>query len=402
MEEITLIYVAQVSGTRERPSSVQKKIIDQINGINNAGLNCVGWLFSTDVDKEEKISEKIIIKPLINNFPKWKLFGRYKRKQKQISYIHSELRNVGKGVSFFMRLMMPGKSFTKMIKDLGGRTYLYIPSDILWENYYEFREGLSGSVLSKLLKWYDYLRYSWWQDYYLYAFLTSKVKACVAFTPEFCETIRRRSWRQVVTIYNRDGANASMVKIRTCSIRNGPVKLLFMKGSNSVQRWAGLERLIESIEKKGNNRFELYITGRVLNPEAFKAPFIKLTGHLTDKELHDLVDTVDLGVSNLANYLIKFNETTNLKSRDYFMRGLPYIQANSMPDVDMSQLKTYYLRLPNNDSLLDMDAIFDYAMELRRKTDHPINIRSLAEGILDWNITTAELVKGIRAVEVVI
>jgi hypothetical protein len=148
---------------------------------------------------------------------------------------------------------------------------------------------------------------------------------------------------------------------------------------------------MRSIENQNPERFELYITGNVVEKELYQKPFVKLTGRLSHIELEQLVNEVDLGVSNLANYIIKFNETTNLKSRDYYARGLPFIQANSMPDIDGTSAEEYYLQLPNNDTDIDMQRVYEFAMRMRKDNLHTAKMRQFAEEHLDWKVTVAEL-----------
>ena len=164
-----------------------------------------------------------------------------------------------------------------------------------------------------------------------------------------------------------------------------------MKGSSMQQPWSGLDRLIKSIEDNGADRFKLYITGNVIDEGIYKKPFVKLTGRLSEEDLQNLVNQVDLGVSNLANYMIKFNETTNLKSRDYFARGLPFVQANSMPDVEGTEGDKYYLQLSNDDSIIPMQDIYEFAHKIRKDSEHTKNMRAFAESTLDWKVTVAEL-----------
>jgi hypothetical protein len=174
------------------------------------------------------------------------------------------------------------------------------------------------------------------------------------------------------------------------------VKLIFLKGSATEQRWAGLERLMRSIEAYPQLKFKLYITGNAdKQPERYNKPFVNLTGRLSFEDLDALIDDVDLGVSNLENYLIHFEETTNLKSRDYYSRGLPFIQSNTMPDVEGTEAAEFYLYIPNDDSIIDMQAVFDFAMRMRENQDHPEKMHRFAVEHLDWSITAGELAKEI-------
>jgi hypothetical protein len=89
--------------------------------------------------------------------------------------------------------------------------------------------------------------------------------------------------------------------------------------------------------------------------------------------------------------MIGFNETTNLKSRDYYARGLPFIQANTMPDIDGTDAQRYYLLLPNNDTDIDVQRVYDFALSMRKDKFHAGKMRFFAEKNLDWKVTVAEL-----------
>ena len=169
-----------------------------------------------------------------------------------------------------------------------------------------------------------------------------------------------------------------------------------MKGSSSNQPWSGLTRLIESIKQDNKHRFELYVTGNIVNKEDYQEDFIKLTGRLSNEELINLVNDMDLGVSNLANYLIDFNETTNLKSRDYFARGLPFIQANTMPDIEGTTAQNFYLLLPNDNTIIDMNAVADFAFKMREDKEVSQRMRDFAQQKLDWSVTIKELSQNIH------
>ena len=166
-----------------------------------------------------------------------------------------------------------------------------------------------------------------------------------------------------------------------------------MKGSATSQYWSGLSRLIDSINNGFQQNFELYITGATHGEQMYQQSFVKLVGKLSEENLDALCNEVDLGVSNLANYLIHFNQTTNMKSREYYARGLPFIQSNSMPDIDGLPEEKYFLRLPNNASLIDMNLVRDFALKMRADSNHPKEMRIFAKKQLDWNIKMQELKK---------
>ncbi|NNC82789.1 MAG: hypothetical protein HKN79_04365, partial [Flavobacteriales bacterium] len=205
--------------------------------------------------------------------------------------------------------------------------------------------------------------------------------------------------KAIHSIYNRDGVDTQAVPARNYQVpEREEVRIIFLKGSNQEQKWAGLDRLIQSIEAYPDLPFHLYITGNAdRHPERYGRPFVTLTGRLPFADLEKLIDEVDLGVSNLENYLIHFEETTNLKSRDYFSRGLPFIQSNTMPDIEGTEAAQYYLHIPNDDSIIDMQRVYDFALEMRQKPDHPQKMHDFAVQHLDWNVTVGELADDIKS-----
>jgi hypothetical protein len=294
-----------------------------------------------------------------------------------------------------VRYGSPTLSMFKLLKFFGKKTLLYIPSNIISEPFQEAKHDKFNSLASWALKWIDYFIFSYLFNYYLYLFVLPKLSA-VAFTPEFANMIKKKSLNRATVIYNRDGVDTKAVTPRTYNPSDGAYKLIFLKGSAVQQPWAGLERLVKSIAARPDLKFELYITGRVLNEEDFNYPFVKLTGRLPDEDLEDLINTMDIGVSNLANYMIGFNETTNMKSRDYYARALPFIQSNTMPDVNGTKAEKYYLLVENNDSLINMDRVQNFIQEMKSDMSHITEMSRFAEEQLDWNITVKDLVKSIK------
>ncbi|NNK79988.1 MAG: hypothetical protein HKO93_00695, partial [Flavobacteriales bacterium] len=249
-----------------------------------------------------------------------------------------------------------------------------------------------------LFSWWEHLRY-YQREMKLIKKYLPQLKAVVTFTPEFGRILAKDAKGPINSIYNRDGTDTDSVPPRTCKIREGEeVKLIFLKGSQQEQKWAGLDRLIKSIEAHPDIPIRLYITGNAIDQkERYARPFVTLTGRLPFNELEELIDEVDLGVSNLANYLIHFSETTNLKSRDYYSRGLPFIQSNTMPDVEGTVAANYYLHIPNDATIIDMKKVYDFALRMRSEVDHPKKMHQFAVEQLDWKVTTAELAQEIKS-----
>lgn len=376
-------------------SSVQSKIICQITQLRNNGFDAQGWFFSPSVTEKVMINDFISIHPLTAYKAHRKYFNNYYEKQFYYSQINEFISNNAVDC-IFLRHGASGTEYFKLLEKYADKLFVYIPSNTIGENYAERKHAPKSGLLGLAFRWWEYFRYFYIYEKKLIKKYLPVVKSVVVFTPQFGQILNAGANGKISIIYNRDGADCNSVQMRLPEYKTDKIKLLFMKGSSMQQPWSGLERLMRSIENQNANKFELYITGNVVEKDLYDKPFVKLTGRLSNAELEQLVNEVDLGVSNLANYMIGFNETTNLKSRDYYARGLPFIQANSMPDIDGTPAEDYYLQLPNNDDDIDMQKVYDFAMRMRNDKLHAAKMRQFAEENLDWKVTVAELAASLK------
>jgi len=386
-----LIYVYLGGGKNE--TSVQSKIICQINELNNNSIQTLGYFFTPNVDEIYKLTPLVSLMPLQPYLRNKRFFNNFFETKHFYKQMNDWLKKESNNFDFiFLRHVNANASYFKLLNNFYNRIYLYIPSNSIMENYREVQYAKKASFLSTLFRWIEFYFCFYFYELKLWRNYLSKLKGVVVFTEEFGNILRKKSKEQINIIYNRDGVNCNEIPIRKFNgYSNSKIKLLFMKGSSSNQPWSGLTRLIESIKQDNKNRFELYITGNIVNKEDYQADFIKLTGRLSNEELINLVNEMDLGVSNLANYLIDFNETTNLKSRDYFARGLPFIQANTMPDIEGTIAQSFYLLLPNDNTIIDMNSVAEFALKMREDKDVSQRMRDFAQQNLDWSVTVKEL-----------
>lgn len=390
-----LVYV--FLGGSLKGSSVQHKIICQIEALRQHGIDARGCFFSNSVERETKLDAHVTLYPLKPYTGKHKYFHGFFETQYYYRQIHEFLRSRRDSWDYiFLRHGTSGPSYFALLKEFANRIFLYIPSNSIAENFRERQAAPGNGMVGYAFRWYEYTRYFYLNEKKLIKSVLPRLRAVVVFTEEFGRMLNCMAGGKIRIIYNRDGADCKRIPLRKPQYSGKTIRLLFMKGSSMLQPWAGLDRIIQSIAAHPEIPAELYITGNVIEKERYHFPFVKLTGRLSDADLEQLVNETDLGVSNLANYLIGFDETTNLKSRDYFARGLPFIQANTMPDVEGTEAAAYYLNMPNNSSLIDMQNVYDFAMQMRADTGHPLKMREFAEQHLDWSITVKELADAIR------
>ncbi len=386
-----------IGGGRKK-TSVQRKVVSQIEAMRKNGIDATGYFFSEE-ESEGFIGDFIKIIPFKRTQITNKWFRSYHEADALIKQVAAFVeQNLGDYEILYLRHYRSTFNYVKMLRKYADKLVLYIPSHVIKENFRERQVPENTGLVSVIIKWWEYFRYIYLYEKYVWKFILKKLKAVVVFTEEFAEILRSQAFGSPRIIYNRDGVNCAEVALRELEKTEDPVvKLLFMKGSSLKQSWSGLQRLISSVEGDNKKRFEIYITGSAGNDPEYKKDFVKCVGHLSPEELQLLVNKVDLGISNLANYMIAFNTTSNLKSREYYARGLPFIQANEMPDIDGYEAADCYLQLPNNHLPIDMNLVYDYAMKMRNNPLHAGKMRQFAEEHLDWKVTVAELSEQLKS-----
>lgn len=387
-----VIYI--VIGLGKKRWSISEKVHSQIDELNALGVSTSGYFFSNEVSQKEQLQDNIFCFPLKKNKTR-KYFNSFFQEQDNMLQACEILKKeLPPNAIIYLRYLSAGYGFFSLLKHFGNKIILFIPSNTIRENFIERKFTESLSVGNKIFRWLEYFLFLYMQEQLFYWFHAKRIKVITTFTPEFSEIMRRKIWGNVRFVYNGDGTNTQKVKLRVPVNRGDKVKLLFMKGSSTMQYWSGLSRLIDSINKGYQNKFELYVTGVTHGEKMYQQSFVKLVGKLSEQALDELCNEVDLGVSNLANYLIHFNETTNMKSREYYARGLPFIQSNTMPDITGKEEAKYFLCLPNDASLIDMQKVYDFALKMRADLNHPKEMRIFAKSTLDWSVKMKEL-KGI-------
>lgn len=392
-----LLYI-YIGGHAGR-TSVHRKAVGQIKGLRKGGIQADGFFFH-ELNDDTQIEEGIWLRNIPAYSKKHRFFAPYHKTQFEFGYIAGILEKEHLSYdAIYLRHSGNGPAYQRILDIIGHKTFLFVPSNRIRENYCERLYAERTSLASEVFSWLAYFNF-WYQEKKVMRRYFHKMKAVVAFTPEFSRMLENESSHTVRTIYNRDGVDTVSVPARSPGFKDDKtVSLIFLKGSFAEQKWSGLDRLIESIEAHPHLPFRLYITGNATNKRNhYERPFVELTGRLSDEDLEALIDKMDLGVSNLANYLIHFEETTNLKSRDYFSRGLPFMQSNSMPDIDGSSGENYYLRLPNSSDIIDMQGVYDFAMKMRSSKGHAQEMHAFAENHLDWEVTCGELAESISSI----
>lgn len=171
----------------------------------------------------------------------------------------------------------------------------------------------------------------------------------------------------------------------------------------SMSYWHGYDRLIRSLHAyNGEPTVVLHMVGG--NDGGMLPEWKKLTealqvedrvlfhGKLYGEELSEMFDLCDVGINSLGMYRKGFSVTSELKTREYAARGLPFVCSVEDPVLQHAQ-ETFWFRVSNDDTIPDMQQIVAFAKATRADREHPEKLRAYAQQYMSWEGQYAPLMK---------
>ena len=268
----------------------------------------------------------------------------------------------------YMRLFHNAPKTFRMLRDSGAKIVMEHPT-------YPFANGLTTSLLRRPVFWY-------------------------------CDQVFRKI-EPLLSLYTLIGAPGgdSLNGIPAMNIvngvdvdampvhqprREGPVGLLALA---SMSHWQGYDRLIESLAAyRGEQDVIIHMAGgegdgslaawKKLAQERAVGDQVIFHGEVHGEKLNALAAECDLGVGGLGLYRKKQFQSMTLKLREYMARGLPFVYAVDDPSVPQNE--AFCMRLPNDDSAIDMAQIVDFAKQTRQHAQTPALMRTYAMEHMSW------------------
>jgi len=208
------------------------------------------------------------------------------------------------------------------------------------------------------------------------------------------------------TIIGGDAVDVNSFKLLKLPLVKDDINLVFLKGASTTAEYNGLERVLKSIKLYNSEKnIRLYILGRNLDYEENLRDEIGLTedvvlliGYKSGLELNEFLSKMHIGVSQFGMYKKGLNENSTIKSREYFARGIPFIYGHIDPDLD-EESKEFALEFPNDDSLIDMEKVIEFAEKALGDNELPQKMRKYAEKHLDYSVKMNKLLKEINSLK---
>lgn len=171
----------------------------------------------------------------------------------------------------------------------------------------------------------------------------------------------------IPTIVIPNGINYQNVPIR---------KPIEHKGINVIavalfEAWHGYDRFLDGMikqidtVKKYNINFYLAGKGRILASYRDKVEknglnkYVHFCGELRDKDLDDLYNIADIALDCMGRHRVGLYYNSSLKGKEYCAHGVPIISGIET-ELDSVGDFHYYMRVPADDTLIDMNDVVNY------------------------------------------
>lgn len=167
---------------------------------------------------------------------------------------------------------------------------------------------------------------------------------------------------------------------------------------------AGLRRQLVRIDE---GRIELHFVGpNTTAMEKMKRKVLEgglktsvfFHGAKTGAELDELFDRCHIAVGTLGWHRVNVHQTSNLKSREYMARGIPYVYSGL--DVSVPKGFPHVLEVPATDDPVDSDVLWAFARRVYSNPLHSVEMRRYAERKMNWRQVIQPLVSELHRLTV--
>lgn len=377
---------------------MQTKVLNQIKYLNKAGADCRGVFFSTEVKETTPLNEFVDLIPVEKC--DWRYFRASGQKRKTMQVVLAFAKQNNKNTDFFyFRYPGAGSLLKEFTLKFGNKTIFEHLSIEEFELKLHAKENPFGLKPSQLFSWIEYSALPLWREKLFGKYIRKNAKLAICNSQEIADFQNKKSGGVYKCMIGGDAVEVDKIPLTLRPEFKEELRMVFLKGASTNADFNGLDRLIESIAKyKGDISIKLFILGHQLQEELKMVSMLGIENKIIllppkkGQELYDFLTDIHIGVATLGLFRKGLNETTTIKVREYIAQGLPFIYAYTDPDLNEDS-KEFALEFPNDDSLIDMEKVIEFANNALKDKDLPQKMRKYAEEHLDYEVKMERLYK---------
>lgn len=172
------------------------------------------------------------------------------------------------------------------------------------------------------------------------------------------------------------------------------VVLLFVCGSPAP--WTGGDRLMRSlVAYTGERKFRVHLVGRfqpscqALVRRLPSSVSVEIHGRLSREQISSIASCSHIGVGSLGLHRLNMISGSTLKVNEYVAMGLPVVAGYD--ETNLPADYPYLFRVPSDESLLDLDAVFEFLSFLRLAGFSSRKMRDESRALVDMRNKVIEI-----------
>jgi hypothetical protein len=390
-----ILYIFIGNDLLNHASGVRKKVVSKIENLNTTDSMCQGISFSNEISEPINVENCFTILP----FQKKQMRFFNSTYQNRLFYLalNSFLdEQIDNYTHIIFRYPLASYSLFKLVKKHKYKIIFEHNTKEIEEvelQSKQFRKSLSFSFKPG---YFFYLLergyFQTWQEKYYAKKIFQYADSGIAVTNEIANYEMSRCKTYHVSVITNG------IEIEPCHLRNlhpfngNELNMFMLLGAGAS--WHGIDRMINSLENyKGDKKITLDLIGHLseldlkLISESTVKNQIRIIASVNSIDLNDLLNQYHIGIGTLSVYKKSLNEATPLKTREYIARGFPIIIGYTDTDmVNHSEFQMYCYQVPNNNSVINMDSLFQFVESVYVDTHHPEKIRGLAFKYMDTKV----------------
>lgn len=199
------------------------------------------------------------------------------------------------------------------------------------------------------------------------------------------------SYKGIPAVNITNGIDITDINLRQRSNDEEEVHILALA---SMSYWHGYDRIIKSLaEYNGEQPVTIHMVGgndggsleewKELSKKLGLEEKVIFHGPKSGDELEEMFNHCDIGVNSLGMYRKGFKMTSELKTREYAARGLPFICSVEDPALINADNPLWY-QVSNDDNVPDMQGIVDFTLRMKEDSQCAKKLRTYAVEHMTW------------------
>lgn len=392
-----LIYV--FTSASIQPSSVQKKVLNQIRILNISGCVCKGLFFTTENVENISLPEADFIQVE-------KIQGGWYRSSRQRTAYHKAVykyftENAAEFDLVYYRYPGAHRYLLLLMEKLGAKVFFEHLTNETQEIKLYRLENKFRLNLSSVLSYFEYYYLPLFREYYYGSRIRKKAGFGICNSEEIANVQRKITGNTYKIFIIGDSADTDAYPEHKSPVLNDSLQMVFLKGAKTAAIYNGIDRIYKGIANySGEYKLELHILGNDLSYEnslLLKFPLItnNIVFHtfISGKELDKLFESFHIGVSQFGMHRKGIISNTTIKSREYFARGIPFIFGHHDPDIsDNAEAKPFFMEFPADEGTVDFALVVEWYKALEKIPTYNTAMKNFAKKNLDYKVKMEKLV----------